>query len=173
MSSLLGFVYAGIGSRETPPDVLALMRDVAFALASLGATLRSGGAPGADVAFEAGCDAGGGRKEIFVPWASFSGNPAHIVVSSPEAAAIAQQHHPAWARLSRGGQALMARNSCQVLGLDLRSPSHRILCWTRDGGPTGGTGQALRIAASVGIPVRNLFRDDDRRVVTDWLATLG
>lgn len=49
-----GASYAGVGSRETPPQVLAVMRSAARVLASRGWILRSGGALGADSAFEAG-----------------------------------------------------------------------------------------------------------------------
>jgi hypothetical protein len=39
--------YAGIGSRETPKDILDLISKIAIKLESLGYTLRSGGADGA------------------------------------------------------------------------------------------------------------------------------
>ncbi|NYZ25158.1 hypothetical protein HND93_36125, partial [Azospirillum sp. ROY-1-1-2] len=65
--------YAGIGSRETPPAVLEVMAAVGERLAQLGWVLRSGGAVGADQAFERGCDRVGGRKEIFLPWPGFDG----------------------------------------------------------------------------------------------------
>ena len=59
-------IYAGIGSRETPEGVLLKMEKIAFYLAHrYDATLRSGGAIGADIAFEAGCDSANGKKEIF------------------------------------------------------------------------------------------------------------
>ena len=41
--------YAGIGSRETPDQVLQIMTDLAVALAKEKFTLRSGGAGGADI----------------------------------------------------------------------------------------------------------------------------
>ncbi len=47
-------VYAGIGSRETPPHVIRLMGRIAERLACEGWTLRSGNAPGADQAFGLG-----------------------------------------------------------------------------------------------------------------------
>ena len=46
--------YTGVGSRETPSDILEVMESVGYALASQGWTLRSGGAVGADQAFERG-----------------------------------------------------------------------------------------------------------------------
>jgi predicted Rossmann fold nucleotide-binding protein DprA/Smf involved in DNA uptake len=61
-------IYAGIGSRETPPDVQKLIFDIADKLAKKGYVLRSGGADGADLTFEAGCDNSNGLKEIFLPW---------------------------------------------------------------------------------------------------------
>ena len=53
-------VYAGIGSRETPDTVLAILEALATVLARAGFVLRSGGAPGADTACEAGSDRAGG-----------------------------------------------------------------------------------------------------------------
>lgn len=50
----------------------------------------------------------------------------------------------------------MARNAHQLLGNSLKSPSLFILCWTDGGRVTGGTGQALRMAPDLGIPVINL-----------------
>ena len=56
--------YAGVGSRETPLDVLKTMWKIGNYLATKGYTLRSGGAKGADTAFENGCDSVIGSKEI-------------------------------------------------------------------------------------------------------------
>ena len=44
--------YTGIGSRETPKDIMQLMSKLAYKLASEGYILRSGAAQGADTAFE-------------------------------------------------------------------------------------------------------------------------
>ena len=48
--------YAGIGSRETPGLMLGAFARIGEFLAKKGYTLRSGGADGADTAFEVGCD---------------------------------------------------------------------------------------------------------------------
>jgi hypothetical protein len=163
-------VYAGIGSRETPEDVLALIRTAAASLSARGHLLRSGHAPGADQAFELGA---GSNAEIYLPWASFEARApltARYVQRSPtsEALALAAQHHPGWLHLTQGGRALHARNCHQILGRDLNSPVRFVLCWTPDGSldgrgrKTGGTGQALRIANALKIEVFNLARDDHR-----------
>lgn len=47
--------YTGIGSRETPEDIQSWMKAFAIRMQKHGYTLRSGGAGGADSAFEHGC----------------------------------------------------------------------------------------------------------------------
>ena len=58
-------IYAGIGSRRTPPGVLINMRQLAASLSDLGWRLTTGGANGADTAFAAG--AGPQRTTIYLP----------------------------------------------------------------------------------------------------------
>lgn len=147
--------YAGIGSRETPKDVLETMRKIAAFLAGKGYTLRSGAAPGADSAFEEGAAAAGGKTEIWVPWKGFNKHTSALV-PTPEAFALAEKHHPAWALCKQGAKALHARNSHQVLGASLTNPADFIVCWTKGGAGAGGTGQALRIARSLDIEVYDL-----------------
>ena len=138
------------------------MSEAAIQLAASDYVLRSGGADGADTAFEKGCLRAKGRMEIFLPWSGFNGRQEDGIqyLLQPkelfeEAARIAQEFHPAWSRLSRGAKALMARNSFQVLGPDLKSPTDLIICWTPGGKIYGGTGQALRISKSFNIPIIN------------------
>ena len=171
--------YAGIGSRRTPEPVLQLLTALASQLARRGHVLRSGHAPGADQAFEHGA---GARAEVYLPWPSFESSvrcAAGYVQPepSPEAVQMAAAHHPAWERLGRGARALHARNCHQVLGRDLQDPVSFVVCWTPDGattnpGPsTGGTGQALRLAAAHGIPVFNLARPEHLERVRAYVAT--
>jgi hypothetical protein len=163
--------YAGIGSRRTPEDVLALMTALAACLRQQGWTLRSGNAEGADLAFQAGA---GADAEVFVPWPSFG--PAFQAgaigyVPEPRAYQLAAKHHPNWDACSTAAKHMHARNCQQVLGLTLNEPSRFVVCWTPDGsldgtGPgTGGTGQALRVAHHYGVPVFNLARPEHRQRV--------
>ena len=71
-------VYTGIGSRETPLEYIQLFIRIAEYLASVGYTLRSGGANGADLAFEIGCDNKQGKKEIYIPWYSFNNSDSML-----------------------------------------------------------------------------------------------
>lgn len=170
--------FAGIGSRETPDDILGLMAAVARMLAAQGWTLRSGGAGGADTAFELAMPEN--QREIYLPWATFSGRPGIVISSLPvfaQAEAIAKAHHPAsenpavWKKIGK----LMARNACQVLGRDLTSPAAMVVCWApkskrdvqgRVVDVAGGTGLAVRVAATYGVPVYNLDLPEHRERIT-------
>lgn len=158
--------YAGIGARQTPADVLALMEQLGEALAQQGYGLRSGAADGADSAFERGCDRVNGIKQIFLPWDGFSGRskdePGIDMTSASWAMPLAQELHPAWDRLSPGARTLQTRNCYQVLGTQLDdqyqpvAPSKFIICWTPGARAGGGTGQAIRLAQRYEIPVFDL-----------------
>lgn len=169
--------YAGIGARETPIEVLRLMREAAEALAKKGAVMRSGMSPGADRAFYEGALAGGGLIELYLPWQGFSS-----AARSPEEQSGRVQEHPSptraayalaeslqhdWQGLDERARHLLARNCHQVLGDNLEDPVKLVICWTPDGdrdgaGPKAGrTGLALRLASSREIEILNLRRPQD------------
>ena len=161
--------YTGVGSRETPDEVLRVMNDIAKQLARKEVYLRSGGADGADRAFEAGCDSVDPKlKEIYIPWAGFNGHDpkdvGYMLVKDKHilerASTIAKEIHPAWDRLSRGAQALHARNVFQVLGRTMDYPSLFLICYAqldRNGQPRGGTRTAIKLAEKHNVPVYNLY----------------
>ena len=60
-------IYTGIGSRKTPIEIINKMIKLGQILGKHGYILRSGGANGADKAFEQGCDNVLGKKEIYLP----------------------------------------------------------------------------------------------------------
>lgn len=155
--------YTGIGSRETPEEVLVVMEDLAVQLERRGYTLRSGGADGADSAFERGAIT---KKEIWLPWDRFNNhvtdNKQYFIppkATERLAVEIARRIHPAWGRLSEGARRLHTRNVYQVLGCDLNRPSEFVIAWARvkNGRPTGGTATALKLATELNIPCFNLF----------------
>ena len=150
----MGQTYAGIGSRETPPDICKTMTELARQLSQLGFILHSGGADGADNAFEQGA----GAKKIFIPWDGFNGRKqdGETFVVPPYNEVYTTKYHPAANKLSPAAKRLMSRNAYQVLGADLCSPVDFVVCWTKDGKASGGTGQAIRIAVDRNIPVFNL-----------------
>ena len=155
--------YTGVGSRKTPPSILKIMTALAGRLQELGFMLRSGGADGADSAFEAGATR---LKEVYLA--------RH---ATAEAMAMAARFHPAWNRCSDFAKRLHGRNSFQVLGADLKTLSSFVVCWTPDGCmcdaersiATGGTGTAISIADFHGIEVFNLKRQEHLHRVERYL----
>ncbi len=148
--------YTGIGSRETPKEIIDLFKKVAMYLANKDYILRSGGVKGADQAFETGCDEVNVKKEIYLPWNRFENSDSNLIVSADtnsKAYQIAEKFHPYWHNLSQGAKKLQARNSHQVLGGDLNTPTDFIICWTKNGKGQGGTGQAIRIAKGFDISI--------------------
>lgn len=172
--------YAGIGSRETPANIQLKMTAIAHRLDSMGYCLRSGGADGADSAFEKGAT----KKQIFLPWNGFCNKHADGInyFVPAERLDFVEKFHPKYSALSRAGLSLMSRNSYQVLGPNLNNPVDFVLCWTKEGKMLGGTAQALRIAQYYRIPIFNMESDGISRLSEyiirinqmysndDWLA---
>lgn len=144
--------YAGVGSRETPNEVLELFERLAGFLGDRGCVLRSGGAEGADTAFENGC--GNHKKEIFLPW-KMEGREAAFTGSTPEAEEIVKKYHSAWDSYTWTSKKLLGRDAFQVLGLDLKTPVDFVICYTEGGNLKGGTSTAIKLAMDNGIPVLN------------------
>lgn len=159
-------IYAGIGSRETPPDILRVMTETARNLSRGGWLLRSGHAQGADQAFAAGAK----HKEIWLPWLGFNGATHdaragyRAITPDNQVFEIAKAHHPNWLNLSPQARLLHMRNVYQILGRDCQTPADMVVCWTPGGSGRGGTGQAIRIAATYDIPVFDLA------IKHDWAA---
>ena len=155
--------YAGIGSRETPTHIQTIMNQVARYLENEGWILRSGGATGADSAFEEGIH--DEAKEIYLPWAGYNNHPSEL---NPKKYPFTQQeqdftahYHPRWSACSPSAKLLHQRNTRIVIGCEqihgaVVQLSRFIICWTIKGAVTGGTGQALRIARHYQIPIINL-----------------
>lgn len=162
-------VFTGVGSRRTPTKVLNTMRRLAAWMARAGWTLRSGSAAGADSAWEEGMLEAGGTFQSFLPWAGFNNREGdNYVLASQEqlerALDLVGPTHPNWGNLNASERKLHARNSFQILGLELSQPSALLLCWTEDGcrsgstrsARTGGTGTAIVLAETFGVPIVNM-----------------
>ena len=154
-------IYAGIGSRETPEEVSKnVIIPFAEYLAKKDWILRSGGAEGADSAFEEGCDLAKGKKEIFLPWPGFNGNKSTFsqipLAAFKTAAFVWQKRGRQWESTKPAVQKFMARNAMQILGINMIVPVDFVVCWTPGGKLTGGTAQALKHASILGIPIFNI-----------------
>ncbi len=168
-------VFTGVGSRRTPHEAGILMCAIAMKLSRVGWVLRSGAADGADLAFESGALTGESKKEIYLPYPGFNGSRSNLTRLPPECFEIASKVHPAWERCSDFARKAHARNACQVLGLDLKSPSSLLICWTPDGAidaasarNAGGTRTAIVIANNNGVPVFNLQRSETVALFREW-----
>ena len=173
------FAYAGVGSRRTPPDIQQAMADIAQRLGDAGIALSTGGADGADQAFETGALRTDAPITVHTPWPGYNGyrpgrdTGTDIDVVHPKPtdrlggqsfADLARRHHPYWNRCRRGARALFVRNVSILAGaLDdggNRLPVRAVLAYTPSGLPhgreAGGTGHTLLTAATLGIPFVNL-----------------
>lgn len=144
------------------------MTILASLLEARGYHLRSGCAEGSDTAFEVGVS-NPTNMSLYVPWKGFAGKPMISTITQATMEMAYFYYHfdgikTGWFDLKQGIQKLMARNCHQVVGPNLDLPSDFVLCWTPDGCETwgarsyrsGGTGQAIAVAADLGISVYNL-----------------
>ena len=174
-------IYTGIGSRKTPELIIKQMVWLGEVMAVRDYVLRSGGAAGADVAFEEGCDNIGGLKEIYLPYKRFNKSDSPLFEIPKRAYDLARIYHPSYFGLQTSGKKFMARNVQQILGETTQPTIDKVcqlvICWTPDGcsdgtntsKDTGGTGQALRIAADYNIPIFNLENEDALDRLTNFL----
>jgi len=158
--------YAGVGSRNTPQNILDIMTKTAIFLEKRGYTLRSGGAKGADLAFENGVKE---LKEIY-----------YAKDATEQSLIIAERYHPQWHRMGTYAKKLHGRNSFQILGKHLNDPVDFVICWTPDGCEhhidrkitTGGTGTAISIASNSKIKIYNLYNEESINDLRTLLRTL-
>lgn len=185
--------YTGIGSRETPIEILDEMKYLASKLSEKYFILRSGGAKGADSAFESGSLPI--LKNIYYATPPKYDSEVHDGIVSSHvcdfntAMNIASKYHPYWYSLKYYSKLLMARNVFQVLGHTMNIPSELVIAWTPNGLNIcdefinrsginlsdinsyldGGTSLAIKLAIANNIPVYNLRNESDRIALYDRL----
>jgi hypothetical protein len=170
--------YAGVGSRETPPEICEIIIRLGKVLCDLGWTGWSGEAPGADYWFHYGAKQSKRYDEVkfvaIIPWQGFKTEGDKPVYSKPgnniylfDAANVSKKAYclgvgarGTGAGLRRGGITLHSRNALQVLGWDLKSPVKMVIAYSKldkHGRPTGGTATAINLATHLKIDVINLY----------------
>ncbi len=157
-----------IGSRSAPESMKDSIREILVTLIAKEWIVRSGGADGADTFGEQIADELGFAKEIYLPWKKFNKNPSPLYNITPESISLAATIHPAWDACNDAARRLHGRNCYQVLGYDLKTPSHLLICWTLDGQEKGGTRTAIVLAKRYGVPVFNLAVCDSKEII-EWL----
>lgn len=157
--------WAGIGSRsiDRVDDEKTYKRliDVAGIMATMKYTLRSGGALGADTAFEIGVSKVNRElREIYLPsYAAKNDKPpkhSYVPADPQNCALIARDICGHYAAMSPHARLLHQRNVCQILGLTLDNPVAITICWTLLGSIEGGSATAINLSLELGIPVVNL-----------------
>lgn len=172
--------YSGIGSRETPNEILDDMFVLGVWFAELGYTLRSGNANGADVAFGRGCDYVDGNSEIYLPYDNFNGgcrNSIHVKNSKllKRASTIMKSLKSQMYTWNSRNTPYHQRNVFQVIGVNLNTQSSFVVCYTDTGAETekqvierndtSGTSTAITLADRLSIPVVNMYNKD-------WLSRI-
>jgi hypothetical protein len=150
-------IYAGIGSRETPLEIMDLMSRIAIKLEQKGWLLRSGGAQGADMAFEKGVT----NKQIIRPQVNASWEAKARTV-------ITEEH---WGHCGLFTRKAHSRNAAIIFGENLDSPARFVCCWTRNAKSVGGTAVGINLALKNGILVRNLGVPQVKEEAERWLLT--
>jgi hypothetical protein len=151
----MNMLYAGIGARSAPDAILNLMTQIAAKLSTDNYILRSGGAIGADTAFEDGAT----EKEIY-----FKEDATEAAME------FAASLDSDWDNRKEYAQRLHARNAMILLGGDLTTPVKFVICWTPGGNEVGGTGVAIRMAKSKNIPIFNLYKFEDAARINEYLG---
>ena len=177
-SSTPTMTYAGIGSRETPQEVLDKMTEVAKYLDGLGYTLNTGktftAKPSTDPKYQkqyeerlafskknngkVGLDEEGADRAFSLGTTKKNLFGVNTPVGKKEMS-VMEEIHPSPDRLKEGGKKLMARNTNQIFGENLNTPVDFVLFYAKETKgirPEGGTGQAVEMARRKGIPTINM-----------------
>lgn len=171
-------IYTGIGSRKTPHEVQLWMYKFAVKMCGKGIKLRSGGANGADSAFERGARR---EKEIFIHRNGHNGkrhNRLNIALDylapdkQEECYSKAEGIHPGWRNCDDWARGMHARNILQIEGVN--GPlTDFVVYWTEYDGrlnPRGGTATAVNYAKSLGIPTFNLNIDAQKDALLTFVS---
>src|SRR5690606_32533164 len=112
--------FAGIGSRETPEEILEIMENISEDFCKIGFILRSGGAKGADQSFERGCNRVNGNKEIF-----------YAKDATDQSIKLAQKYTKnIIGNMRKYVQRLLGRNMQIINGINLNDPVEFVVCYT-------------------------------------------
>lgn len=174
--------YTGIGSRETPKNILDMMIDIGSIMNKKGYILRSGHAAGADRAFEIGANSP--ESQIYLPWnyfgyTKYKDDPGCPVIG--EAIVDKEQwlsNHKYLCNLNiRNTQdadsvkLLHGRNVAQVIGMNLEGNSEYIICYCKIkyNRPQGGTASAYLLGNYLKIKVFNLYIEETKVKFEKWI----
>ena len=150
-----------IGTRRLSPGWRKLLLEFSRAMSEAGWWVRTGAATGCDQTWAEHMR--GPQVSLYLPWPTYEkewwqGSGYRIQYRpTKEAEKITARYYPRpWKEVKPGVRLLHARNVHIILGPKCDKPADLVLCYTVDGGVSGGTGQGIRIAEGFGIPVLNV-----------------
>lgn len=170
--------YSGVGSRETPNEICAIMKQIGKKLDERGWILRSGGAKpkrksnsthSADLAFEALV-----KNKYIYTVNNFDFSEPNYSFCRNEVLSILDKHLNL-DDYSRYCQILLLRDINQVLGSvkTCPVPSKFLICWTKSEdysrSDIGGTRIAVRCALKNNIKVYNLVNKETVKLIKSKL----
>lgn len=162
------------GDKDTPPEILAKVKEIAQFLESKGYTIRVGG----DGPFEEAAEMAVNKKELLLPWKDFNNKTSTTTYSIERASHIAKMFHPAYENMKKGVQGILAKNARLIMGNKMMSPSTLLVTWTPDGVEdirsvnvgSGFSGHAVKIASAARVPVFNLAKPDAETRIRNFVA---
>jgi hypothetical protein len=154
--------YAGIGSRQTPPEIEHDIRCIVAKCNARGYMLRSGAAE-VRTRCSRGTPQGRALPALEAVREDMDDGVSHCVLRRVGGRVLPGRNtHPRWDRCTDAARKLHARNAHQILGINLNDPVDFVVCWTPNGAEVGGTRTGIVIARNFGIPVWNLANERDR-----------
>ncbi len=168
--------FSGIGSRKTPPEICKILSKIGKKLQNVknpkSLILRSGGADGADKAFEKFVQSQ--NKIIYTPQ-NFNKKSENLDICISELESILDPNIKL-KNIRPFVKLLLLRDINQVLGDPINGwqKSKFLICWT----PTenyasreaGGSRYAIRCALKHNIKVYNLINNQTMKMVLDWIT---
>lgn len=185
-------ILTGIGARDCPIYYGEILSRIGLYLSTkYVVTLRSGRAKGSDKIFEDAFHTTNSDFELYSPFQykiritdtenELKEREERIYRYNKDkwslAISIAEKHHPLFNRLNSNTKRLLTRTTFQILGPSLNNKSDLVICYTKDGvehgslttKDTGGTGTAIRLAETYGVPVFNIGNDKRKEQILQFI----
>jgi hypothetical protein len=156
-------IIACIGSRDLRQNELEICRQIGERMVKFGHEIITGNARGADQAFaDGGNSVDRSKITLVLPWHGYEFHAVRdhnkVITLNPDVPEhkewlrAAEETHPAWEKLSNGTRLLMARN------IGIVKPSNLVVAFPLKNrfGQLGGTGQGIRYAEKLGVPVKRI-----------------
>ena len=159
---------AGIGSRNLPEEIKIKIEEVMLFLNTITNNkliVHTGDADGSDLYFKANAK----NCISYLPFKGFNNSTSDKFIVCNKAVTLASFHHPYFEIMKNTTKQLMGRNVYQIMSDTFDNIVDCVICYTPDGvekskdvtvGKTGGTGLAISLADTIGVPVFNLAKSD-------------